>query len=469
MAPLFSLGERWKLGVSRHIEVMGEAVSGRLAKVAFAMAPIPFGSVETSWMILWIVVLALSLAFAPVPPRRGEATWITAVVVLCLVLVGLHSLLLVSPSDGRMAADPAWALARELDPSLVDRLSATRSNPLISLGPVVLAALAFLNGYTHAQSARRGQRILVVIAWSGLLIAVYGIASTLLDTRLILWREKTAYLFNVTGTFVNRNTAGTYFGSCSILWFLIAARRLELVWPGWGTRVRVEELLGRREMRSVYVAFAGFLVCFGALVMTGSRGGLVATMIGLVIVGAIYGRHVVTRIGWRWGGGALVFVCLALLLELLGGTLAGRIERDGLNDPLRLDTYGAMLTMIADHPLLGIGLGNFEALFPRYRPDTLLNPGVLDKAHNSWLEMLVSLGLPLGLALICLALWCGVALMRGSLARRDYRMLPLAGLGVGIVGSLHSLFDFSLQIPGYAVVFAAVLGCGLAQRHPHAG
>jgi hypothetical protein len=41
--------------------------------------------------------------------------------------------------------------------------------------------------------------------------------------------------------------------------------------------------------------------------------------------------------------------------------------------------------------------------------------------------------------------------------------LLAAIVGIAILSYLHSMIDFSLQIPGYLVVFGIILGCGLAR------
>ena len=89
--------------------------------------------------------------------------------------------------------------------------------------------------------------------------------------------------------------------------------------------------------------------------------------------------------------------------------------------------------------------------------------GVWDLAHSTPLELAADLGLPLatviGLAWIVIL---GV-LIRGALRRRRDGIVPLAALAVALIGLLHSMVDFSLQIPGYAIVAFAVVGVGLGQ------
>lgn len=62
-------------------------------------------------------------------------------------------------------------------------------------------------------------------------------------------------------------------------------------------------------------------------------------------------------------------------------------------------------------------------------------------------------------------------LARGIRVRRRDVIIPVAAFSIATIGILHSLIDFSLQIPGFAVVALAVVGAGLSQafssRNPH--
>jgi hypothetical protein len=53
--------------------------------------------------------------------------------------------------------------------------------------------------------------------------------------------------------------------------------------------------------------------------------------------------------------------------------------------------------------------------------------------------------------------------LRGALIRRSGLSCPVAALAVAVLAVLHSMVDFSLQIPGYAIVALALVGAGLAQ------
>ena len=47
--------------------------------------------------------------------------------------------------------------------------------------------------------------------------------------------------------------------------------------------------------------------------------------------------------------------------------------------------------------------------------------------------------------------------IHGVKVRHRFRFVPIIGLAALILASLHSLVDFSLQIPGVGVYFAAIM------------
>ena len=82
-------------------------------------------------------------------------------------------------------------------------------------------------------------------------------------------------------------------------------------------------------------------------------------------------------------------------------------------------------------------------------------------AHSTSLELAADLGLPL-IGLIGLAwLVVLVVLMWGVRTRRNDRIVPAGALAVVILSLAHSVIDFSLQNPGYAIVVFALVGAGL--------
>jgi O-antigen ligase len=155
-----------------------------------------------------------------------------------------------------------------------------------------------------------------------------------------------------------------------------------------------------------------------------------------------------------------------LILQLVGGSVAGRIGTYGLIDEQRFNAYERSVAIIRDYPLLGIGWGNFEAAFPTYRTAELGSLGIWDRAHSTPLELAAELGLPAAGLIVACTLWYIYLLLRSSLRRKRDRYIPITGISVAALGLVHSCIDFSLQIPGFGIFFAAIVGCGLAQSIP---
>jgi O-antigen ligase len=154
-----------------------------------------------------------------------------------------------------------------------------------------------------------------------------------------------------------------------------------------------------------------------------------------------------------WGGAALA-ATVALLSRI------GRIGSQGLSDDARWSVYGFCVEAIRQRPLLGAGVGTFADLFPSLRASDFYSWGVWEQAHSTILEIAVEMGIPVVVAALASLFILGRATVKSE--GRSRRSLA-AITGIAVLSYLHSMIDFSLQIPGYFVVFGILLGCGLAR------
>ncbi|MCB9559562.1 MAG: O-antigen ligase family protein [Kofleriaceae bacterium] len=216
-------------------------------------------------------------------------------------------------------------------------------------------------------------------------------------------------------------------------------------------------------------ARGGWLIAGAVLTATtflsGSRGGLVGLVAGVVVVAALLivqrkagkeesQRRVPLNVALPAG---VVAVCSVLLLAMLtAGDLARDLEKtsvDEIYEPhSKFQVWGDATELMPDNHWLGVGRGGFEPAFTR------LSPGGVTYSHveNSYLQAAIDWGLP-GAALLLLAL---LAFARAG-ARR-WRHGPLeAGAIAGLVAlAVHDLADFSLELPiivGAAIVLGAIL------------
>jgi O-antigen ligase len=455
-------------GMSQETRIAAPAkLASGLLFALVALAPLPFGSFEPTAVAFWCIVLGACLVFAPVRSlSAGQLALVglAGIVVAAYALV-LHEQLAEHPWLAAATPDPIWheaetALGVPLQPSV----SIARNQPWFELGRPLVCMLAITCGFLVGADRGRARQLLKVIAWSGAAYAMYGILAHLFDPTHILWREKEAYLAYVTGTFINRNTAAAYFGSCAVVWSLLLWERVRLEMPRGPLQWRAmpARLLSGTPTKIV-VAFAMLFLCLAAMFMTGSRGAVVLSLLALIVAFTAFFRRdlpgragIVTALA---GGGAFALI----LLQIMGAGVNARFDSAAVGDGGRLETYKATLRMIADHPWFGTGQGTFAYAFPAYRSPDVSMWGVWDIAHNTLLEIASDMGIPIATMVVVAWIVVFAILIRGALIRQRDLVIPVAALAVAILAVLHSLIDFTLQIPGYSIVAMALIGTGLAQ------
>jgi O-antigen ligase len=443
-------------------------------------APVPLGSNRPwSWSLLavWAALLlaawaaATLAAPAAMAPKRLRIPWAVAAAAAATVPVWAWALLQTVPAavGPWLEPHPLWAgaAAAGLDSGVVPLVGLDAAGGRDALTRLVAYAAVFWTVFALAQEPARARLLLLVVVAATTACAAYGLLVHFAGWNTIGWVEKTAYVGDATGTFVNRNSFATYanLGLVACLALLaepfLAARGLADV-----RRIAaraVEQVLDRRGL----LVLASCVLAMASL-QSHSRGGLLSA--GLAVAALVFLLFLVTRprpvlvaavlavtVGVGWG---LLAVSGGATLERLGQVDASY----DLQADARLSFWQVSLELAGERPWLGHGYGNFEAAFAQTR-DERFNL-VVDKAHNTYLEHLVELGVPATLLLYLgpalLFGWC----LRGVFARRRDQVFPLAAVGATVLVALHSLVDFSLQIPAVAVTYAALLGIGAAQAAP---
>lgn len=457
-----------KVAFAASIEVATEtSASERLATyglcLAIALVPLIFGSVQNNVLAFWVSFLAVIASLATWrngPCCDGAVLATFTIVVSAWLLVIVLQVLPLSPS-GAPLAHPIWRESSALlDVELPARASAVRDLPIVAAGAQIANVLALFCGICLGRSRWSADLLLKTFAWSGLLYAIYGIVSLLAAPDHVLWLEKVAYRHVLTTTFINANTAAVYLGVCALAWLLLCAKSLRL--REVSRRHVIQALFGRPSRRTL-VRLVAFFVVLSASFMTGSRLGASVTLLALG-GGVLSYYHDVLR-SWRGAAAAVAAVIGAavLLTSVLGGQVNARFDTGGFSDGGRLESYRSTLQIIQDYPLLGTGLGSFRWVFPQYRSSTVPIEGVWDRTHSTPLELAAEMGLPF--AGLITVIWIVVMVRLGQemTGRRHNRIFPVTAFWAALLGLLHSMLDFSLQIPGFAIIVMVLVGIGLAQ------
>ena len=198
------------------------------------------------------------------------------------------------------------------------------------------------------------------------------------------------------------------------------------------------------------VAIAALVLVGLGIVATFSVGAWLATAAAVVAVLALARRRREATIV----GGLLLGGFLLLGLLSLAGLVPERFSLLRGTGFLRLELWQSAVAMVADHPLLGIGLDNFVYLYQQVylREGGAAEPN-LSHPHNWLLHIWLQLGV-LGLAAFLWLLTAFVRRVRAELREpRTETWIVLGAVGCLVDMLLHGLVDNSYFLPDLATVF----------------
>lgn len=358
--------------------------------------------------------------------------------------------------------NPIWGMAAgALETPLKGSISVDRDLTNLALMRLLTATSVFWLALQLCRNAVRATRLIGSIVAIGVGYAAYGIV--VLKTGQFAWLDIPASGSRVSATFINHNSYATYAGLGLIAsgGLTLALYRDRLIREG-GWRLRLVSFIDTTGQWGA-VLFAGGFVILVALLLTGSRGGVISTGAAVLVLALLTLLHGRKRGDTPSGALILGLLLAALTLVVFGGTLSESLDDRGLADPNRLSVFRLTLRSIFDAPVLGFGYGTFSDIFPMYRDRSISIEGVWQQAHDTYLEVFQGLGLVFGAALIGAVAILLVRCVRGSIRRREGAIVPQIAASAGCLVGVHSLVDFSLQMQAVALTFIAILGAGVSQ------
>lgn len=365
-------------------------------------------------------------------------------------------------------AHPIWDLAAgALGRPLAGSISVNRDLTMLALIRLLTAASVFWLALQLCRSAARASLLLDAIATVICLYAVYGLVAFALATGRLPWMENrvaAVAVTSVSSTFVNHNSFAAYAGLGLIVVCGTIFRLYERAFAGTEghRRLQIATLIEATGQKGGLLLAGGFVLLV-ALLLTGSRGGVIATACGMCVLGALVLRPGRTRVHGRLAIVVLAALAAIAALFTFGDPFIAGLAERGIGDTGRMAVYLITLWSILDAPLQGHGYGTFADVFPMYRDRSIGVQGAWLQAHDTYLEVFQGLGLAFGTMLVVCVLLLVVSCINGAAARQESMTAPRVAAGAAFLVGVHSLVDFSLQIQAIALTFMAILGAGVAQ------
>lgn len=435
---------------SRHSAAPASAPArlNRAAAVFLALfllvAPVPYGAVGPVAWLLFATVLA-GFAFmqavmaAIFDPGRGLQ------LARFPVIAGLGAAALVLPALQALGAADAG-------------LAVSPQAAALGLVRLISCGLLFAMVLEAAADRTRAGLFLTWIFAGVLLHAVFALIALAIHGEMPLFATKGAHQGFATGTFLNRNSFAAFLNMGMMIGL---AQLLQILTRQEDQPGRPERVLRRfTPAAAVWMAMCSILLF--ALLATGSRLGAVSCLAGgLFLTGAMLrktGRVSAARLA------GLLTVCAMLGICLIWLLLADRSLSLARDAGVRLELFRQAAGMIAQAPLTGHGLDSFGPAFEAARAPGLPTYLVWHRPHNTYLTLWVELGLIAGSIPPLIAGVCFLRMRR--LIRRMERSyhIPAACAAAAVACGIHSLGDFSLEVPANTYLFTALMAAGIASH-----
>lgn len=440
------------------------------------LAPLPFGADRpwaSSLLGLWVGMLLAARAL-DVARKRGPSGLsgrLDLALALVFGLLVLWLLVQVSPLTPAAWHHPAWdQAAGALGAAPRGAIALAPEHGITTLMRIVSYAGVFWLALHYGAREADARIMAWSLALAGFAYAAYGLLMELGGYDLVLWYPKWTFRGYVTATFVARATYATYAALGLVVSLALMLETLRRIGSGGSLRTT---LVGLAEAGFAPWLLTAILATQGtALLLAGSRGGLIAAAAGVTAALVTFGMtRLARRRTWVTASVATVLAGL-MLLSFSGQTVMKRFtafaepgqETAEGGDFGRAAVFELTARSISKQPLAGTGLGSFPGVFFAERDAGFgASPKTYRRVHNTYLEVALEMGLPAFAVLLLLLATLLALCLRGVMVRRRAVYYPCMGVAATVLVAVHSLVDFSMQVPGVAVTYFFLMGVAVAQ------
>lgn len=406
---------------------------------------------QSSWLLQWgneigVALLSLLFIFAPF-----SITSNTLVGILLIACAGLWVLLTLSDDASSSTLSPIhllvllyWGIA-----TVATAVSPDKTAALIGWGKLTLYLFAFALMARVLRSPRCRSWLIAVYLHVALVVSVYGIRQRVFGAAaLATWTDVESATANITRVY-------SYLGNPNLLaGYLLPSVALSIAaifaWKGWLPKALAVTLT---------------LVNTACLVFTSSRGGWIGLVVSIFVIAILLLHWWSPNLPRRWRTLAipillgslagLIFLAILVVEPLRDRVASIFAGREDSSNNFRINVWFAVIEMIRDRPILGIGPGNtvFNTIYPLYQ-----RPGYSAlSAYSVLLEIavetgLIGLGCFLWLLLVLLQQgWNQIQYLRAQRSREIFWLIAAIATLLGMLA--HGAVDTVWYRPEVAVLW----------------
>ncbi len=376
---------------------------------AYGLATLKVERLRPYWAILVIFILALALTalhLVPLPPSVWQSLPGREIIVEVDRLAGLGDV---------------W---RPLSMSPQGTL-----NALFALS-VPMAILALAPQLTLADQCRLILLLLCLSLASGLIIVLQAAGS---DIALFPLTSETS------GVFANRNHQAA----------LLAA-----TFPLLATSTYVAMQLGLNRRLALTLAGGIGISLIPLIIVTGSRAGLALSALAISLLPALrlplfsgHGRRYSPRLRLAILGASIFAIGAMVWLTIISARDVAISRLDAGGEDTRYPVWETVFHDLPNYLPWGSGVGTYIEVYKLHEPPKLLQPLFSNHAHNDWLEIIYTAGIPgtvLAVAALCAWLTGVWQARRGSGIQFT---ISRTGLAMLLLLALASVTDYPVRTP----------------------
>ncbi|MFN2501496.1 MAG: O-antigen ligase family protein [Pyrinomonadaceae bacterium] len=392
--------------------------------------------------LFYLAIVCLVLLWVGESWAAGTVRISSSPLQIPLLLLGVYGLLQTIP----FGTIPDNTVIGDIDRTISLAPFATRATVL----HIFVLSIFFAITLVSLDSAARLRRIVTVITVFGFIYAFYAILQNVLSPGAIysIYVPRSGNPF---GSFVNKHDFAAIIE-------MVIAMPLGMVFSN----------AVPRDRRMVYIVAIGLLGA--SLLLSGSRGGLVAVAAELILL------VILTSDAKGWRNFVLkAGLSAALVVAAVGGAVfvGGDTSLTRLSDAARSDDRTSSRALIWDNTVrvikhnfpLGAGLGAYPQAYARF--DTESGSKRVEQAHNEYLQILADAGIVGAVIGALFLFWFYREGLKAARGQNPFRRGAAIGAFIGCFAILiHSMFDFVLHITAVSVMFLTLLSILIASGRP---